>query len=268
MPICLLLIPLFPSVPWLLLVLVALGFGVGNAIVVWLLRRDISPTRFQWTARLASVLDWSGALGVIGVFSAELEAGSPFLLVLLLGMAGLRSGLRGLVIATAGATVAVVILVEAQVLVHGVLPADRALTILVSWGLLFGAAALLLGSLLRVGENWWREQETEYLPESAVSHEPQPMAMEPLVVQGDRRPVQATEPQSSPCRLTKREQQLLPLLAHLDLTYYDIGDQLSISPETIKTHVRRMGRKLGVSGRNAVIAVARERGWLGDENLP
>lgn len=154
-PICLLLIPLFPFIPWLLLVLVALGFGVGNAVVVWLLRGDISPTWFARTARLASVLDWLGVLGVIGAFSGELEAGSPSLLLLLLGLAGLRSGLRGLIIATVGAALTVVILVEVQVQVHGVLTADRALALLVSWGLLFGMAALLLGTLLRVGEKWW-----------------------------------------------------------------------------------------------------------------
>lgn len=265
-PICLLLIPLFPSIPWLLLVLIALGFGLGNAVVVWLLGRDISPTRFQWTARLASALDWSGVLGVIGAFSGELEAGSPSLLLLLLGMAGLRWGLRGLIIATTGATVAVVILVEVQVLIHGVLTADRALAILVSWGLLFGVAALLLGSLLRVGEKWWSGQETGYSSEGAVSHEPQPAAMEPLVEQVDQQPAKTTALQRPPCCLTKREQQLLPLLAQPDLTYQDIGDRLSISPDTIKTHVYHMAQKLGVRGRWAVVTVSRKRGLLGDED--
>ncbi len=177
-------------------------------------------------------------------------------------------GAPGLIIATVGAALAVAILVGVQVQVHGVLAADRALTILVSWGLLFGAAALILGSLLRMGEKRRSEQKTENSLESAVSHETQPMAPWPLVDQFERQPVEAVAPQPSSCCLTKREQQLLPLLAQPNLTYQDIGDQLSISPETIKTHVRRMGRKLGVSGRNAVVAVARERGWLGDENLP
>jgi DNA-binding CsgD family transcriptional regulator len=265
-PICLLLIPLFPSIPWLLLVLVALGFGFGNAVVVWLFRGDISPTRFQWTARLASALDWSGVLGMIGAFSGELEAGSPSLLLLLLGLAGLRSGLRGLIIATTGATVAVVILVEVQVRVHGVLAADRALTILVSWGLLFSVATLLLGSLLRVGEKWWSGQKTEHSSESVPSHEAQPAAMEPQVDQVDRQPMKITALQRPPCCLTKREQQLLPLLARPDLTYHDIGNQLSISPDTIKTHVYHIAQKLGVRGRWAVVTVSRERGLLGDED--
>ncbi len=212
------------------------------------------------------MLDWSGALGVIGAFSGELEAGSPSLLVLLLGMAGLRSGLRGLIIAMVGAALVVAILVGVQVQVHGVLAADRAMAILVSWGLLFGPVALVLGSFLWMGEKWWSGQETGYLPESAVSHEPQPMAIEPSVDQFEQQQVTAPELQRPPCCLTKREKQLLPLLAQPDLTYHDIGNQLSISPDTIKTHVYHIAQKLGVRGRWAVVSASRERGLLGDED--
>src|SRR5690606_23241327 len=65
--------------------------------------------------------------------------------------------------------------------------------------------------------------------------------------------------------LSKREWELLPLLVREDLTYEQIGEQLSISPYTVTTHVQRIGQKLGVSGRRAVVRAVRERGLLPDE---
>ncbi len=62
--------------------------------------------------------------------------------------------------------------------------------------------------------------------------------------------------------LSKREWELLSLLVRDDLTYEQIGEQLSISPYTVKTHVQRIGKKMGVRGRQAVVHTARERGLL------
>jgi DNA-binding CsgD family transcriptional regulator len=64
--------------------------------------------------------------------------------------------------------------------------------------------------------------------------------------------------------ITAREWELLPLLAREDLTYRQIAEELHLSPETIKTHVRHLGEKLGTSGRHKVVSAARQHGLLPD----
>jgi DNA-binding CsgD family transcriptional regulator len=64
--------------------------------------------------------------------------------------------------------------------------------------------------------------------------------------------------------ITEREWQVLQLIAHDDTTYRQIADQLHLSPETIKTHVRHLGEKLDTSGRHKVVAAARQHGLLPD----
>ena len=67
-------------------------------------------------------------------------------------------------------------------------------------------------------------------------------------------------------RLSPQELRLLPLLARKDLKYEQIAAILCISPETVKTHVRRLGSKLGVRGRWEVVAATRTYGLMpGDE---
>ena len=58
--------------------------------------------------------------------------------------------------------------------------------------------------------------------------------------------------------LTERELTLLPLLRS-HLTFPEIGQQLYISRHTVKTHVSRIYRKLGVSSRSAAIREATRR---------
>jgi LuxR family maltose regulon positive regulatory protein len=64
---------------------------------------------------------------------------------------------------------------------------------------------------------------------------------------------------SSP--LTARELEILNCLARR-LTNDEIGDELYISPITVKHHVANVSSKLAVSGRRAVVARARELGLL------
>ena len=61
--------------------------------------------------------------------------------------------------------------------------------------------------------------------------------------------------------LTDREAEVLRLLDS-DLTRREIGEQLFLAHNTVKTYVQRLFHKLGVSSRPAAIAAARERGWL------
>jgi LuxR family maltose regulon positive regulatory protein len=62
-------------------------------------------------------------------------------------------------------------------------------------------------------------------------------------------------------QLTERELKVLPLLRS-HLTFPEIGEQLHISRHTVKTHVSRIYRKLGVSSRSAAVREAVRRGLL------
>jgi LuxR family maltose regulon positive regulatory protein len=57
--------------------------------------------------------------------------------------------------------------------------------------------------------------------------------------------------------LSERELGVLRLLAS-DLTQREIGHELYLSLNTVKSHTRSIFRKLGVSGREQAVARARE----------
>lgn len=61
--------------------------------------------------------------------------------------------------------------------------------------------------------------------------------------------------------LTEKEREVLGHLAEL-LTTEEIAETMFISVNTVRTHVRNILRKLGVSRRNAAVRVARERDLL------
>ena len=61
--------------------------------------------------------------------------------------------------------------------------------------------------------------------------------------------------------ITTRELEILRLLT-AGLTNKDIGERLHLSPETIKTHLGNIYRKLGVEGRAHAVAVALRRRLL------
>jgi LuxR family maltose regulon positive regulatory protein len=61
--------------------------------------------------------------------------------------------------------------------------------------------------------------------------------------------------------LTAREQAVLELLP-TGLSSREIGDELGISRDTVKTHTRRLYQKLGVSSRRSAVARGRELGLL------
>lgn len=63
-----------------------------------------------------------------------------------------------------------------------------------------------------------------------------------------------------PERLTAREHHVLAALARR-FSYKEIGDQLYISPLTVKRHASSIYAKLGVSGRIEAVNAARELGW-------
>jgi DNA-binding NarL/FixJ family response regulator len=61
--------------------------------------------------------------------------------------------------------------------------------------------------------------------------------------------------------LTDRERQVLRLLAD-GCSYEEVGQQLFISPETVRTHVAKAQRKLGVRTRTQAVAAALRTGLI------
>lgn len=64
-----------------------------------------------------------------------------------------------------------------------------------------------------------------------------------------------------PVRLSKREIDILSLAAG-ELSRKEIGSHLCISEETVKTHLKNIYQKLGVSGKVSAIKIAQDRGYL------
>lgn len=244
-PMLLLLIPFFPSISWPFLILLALIIGVGNARLYWLLRHDSSLHRLRAVRWLAPSLDWMGGLSAIAVFSEEPGFGiAPILLLLVARTAVNSRRLSVLLAATIGALLVLGALLVAQVHWFEVLEADTAQGVLITRGALLAIVAMALAGWIKTDDRWhqWVETQRDSLH-----------VAERAELETYRR---------HDYGLSQREWELLPFLACDDLTYEQIGKQLSISAYTIKTHVQRIGKKLGVNGRQAVVRVARERGLL------
>ena len=62
-------------------------------------------------------------------------------------------------------------------------------------------------------------------------------------------------------QLSPREREIMHLMAE-GLTAQDIGEQISVSVETVRTHVRNVIRKLQARNRVHAIAIALERGEI------
>lgn len=244
-PVFLLLIPFFPAIPWPLLALLALGIGLGNTALHRLLHHGSSQHRLRAVRWLAPALDWTGGIGTIVAFSEEPAFGiAPILLLL---VARTAVGFRRLIVlaaATTGALLVLGALLAAQVHWFEVLEADTARGVLITRGTLLGVATLALAGWIKADERWRQWEETQ----------------RDAVRVAERAELETYRRQDF--GLSKREGELLPLLVREDLTYEQIGEHLSISPYTVKTHVQRIGQKLGVSGRRAVVRAVRERGLL------
>lgn len=76
-----------------------------------------------------------------------------------------------------------------------------------------------------------------------------------------RERAQAVEPSRPRPRLTQREQEVLALIAE-GCSAPQIGRRLYLSPATVKTHMKHLYKKLGVSDRAAATAVAMRDGLI------
>ena len=80
---------------------------------------------------------------------------------------------------------------------------------------------------------------------------------DPTVAQSARQPTSSGKP------LSGRESEVLGFLAE-GLSGAAIAEQLVLSPETVRTHVRNAMEKLGASTRSHAVALALESGAIGD----
>lgn len=82
------------------------------------------------------------------------------------------------------------------------------------------------------------------------------------VDQGERAEhVAFTESKGRPSLLSERETEILRLVAK-GLNFKEVGAILSISPNTVITHVKRIYQKLAVHSRGEAVYEANQMGWL------
>lgn len=234
-PITLLLIPLFPSVHVSTVLVFAVLVGLGNGWLTMCFAGPHDPGRRQSVHWTATGLDWSIAAGSMTLFGPELARLAPGLLLLLVLTTAIRYGHVGLLIAAILATVMVLsqsLLIE---LIQGIQAASSVRSERLGWTLLVLTTACVAGGLVRAIEHYERSDEEQWSRYGNVL---------PRFQFG----------------ITEREWQVLQLIAREDRTYRQIAGELHVSPETIKTHVRNLGDKLGASGRRRVVVAARQRG--------
>jgi LuxR family maltose regulon positive regulatory protein len=77
----------------------------------------------------------------------------------------------------------------------------------------------------------------------------------------DPRLVTRSKPATLPDDLTERQVRVLRLLRG-SLTLTEIATELSLSPNTVKTHTQAIYRKLGVSSREDAVICGLDRGIL------
>jgi two-component system, NarL family, nitrate/nitrite response regulator NarL len=86
-------------------------------------------------------------------------------------------------------------------------------------------------------------------------------AFAPEAQRGLAEEIQERERTGSRPALTEREQEVLQLIAE-GLSAPQIGKRIHLSPTTVKSHLRTLYEKLGVSDRAAAVAEAMRRGLL------
>ena len=231
-------IPLSLNDSPLLSVLLALGLTAGNLGITRLMQRAPDPPQLRAIQRFATFLEWAVVLSIMCLHSDETTGLPQAILLVLMVITGARYRLQGLWRATIAAVVIVAGLVLVQSLVFKLLTTSAAIQVFVAWACLMWLMALIIRGVLQASGEWVRWREGRWDHERAG-------------LQGLR------------YRLSPQERKVLPFLVHEGLTYEEIGKRLCISGETVKTHTRRIGAKLGVSGsRAAVVAAAQTLGLL------
>lgn len=234
-------LPLFKPALWPLWVFHLLVLGVGNGWLTRLLRRSPEIDHLRVARSVATGLEWFTAIGALLLTSPDAATAAPIAMVVLLPVVAFRYGMRALIIAGTVTGVAVALLVSAQLRLLHILQIMTAWQVIEKWEATTIAMALIMYALLEARDACSHWQELQW--------------------QGERRGFRRFE-----SGLSRREWEVLLLLADESLTIERIAGRFHRSPSTIKTHIARIGDKLGANGRREIVAVGRERGILPRES--
>jgi len=243
---CLCSLPLWSTTDRLLVAGTCLVLGLGNWKLLTLLRRQPEIEHLNSCQRLATITDWVSGLAMIAALDplTPLSFLGPLIaLVLITQLRFGRNGLRLAVICSASIIAARTALDVTARENPVMLPAERLAIALVTLAGLYYLFDLL--DTLRV----------EVAPTSASE---------------DTQAILEPETSTTFMKLTRRHRELLPLLARDDLTYRDIARELNISPETVRSHVKRLIEALDLDrgGRLAIVRFAETHGLLDDPGPP
>lgn len=251
---CFLALLLVPPPLTLLGILVTAGLAIGNLVMMACLQRAYRPHCYLIISGISSALEWLAALGMILSWSTMAFTPLPAALIILLVIDGVRYGFAGVVGAWIAAALGVGGVTVLQITTWQVLHPTVGIALLVRWETLIAVAAVAIGMLLWEGQRWLRQEASQW-EEARVTI--RRLQEEKRCWEAERFALRCLQ-----TGLSYRESELLALLAREDLTYERIAAVLSVSPETVRTHVHRLGRKLGTSGRGPIVAAALERGLL------
>jgi DNA-binding NarL/FixJ family response regulator len=261
---CPLLIPCFPGISPAGALLLGFLIALGASAETWLRRRRPTPARLRAASALATAIEWQAGLGVIALAAYDRGSAAPGLLLILLILTAARYGVRGVAGGTVGAALAIAALVLVQAGPLGVLAPAEARDALRNWGWLIGGLALTLALLLGPDEVWPRPGRHLASAETLPAPTPLPPAPSSApAVPAPRRSV----------RLSEREVAVLALLLRREdgrrLPRKELARRLSITEDTVKTHMRSLARKLGAedASRDAIVRAAQRHG-LADSASP
>ena len=131
---------------------------------------------------------------------------------------------------------------------------------------LFLSASLASDTVYRAVAAGARGYISKHSPASAICDAVAAVACGEMVLASESQKAIAKEIRlratAEPCPLSERELEVLGLIAD-GRSVGEIATLLYLSPSTVKTHVKRTYRKLGVSGRGAAVAEAMRRGLFG-----
>jgi DNA-binding NarL/FixJ family response regulator len=86
-------------------------------------------------------------------------------------------------------------------------------------------------------------------------------ALRSLLQLDEETPGQTDEDDGTPFKLSKRQKQLIVMMEQ-GLSNRDIAERLSISEHTVKVHLWRMFKRMGVKSRTQAVHQAKASGWL------
>lgn len=109
-------------------------------------------------------------------------------------------------------------------------------------------------------QNWWSGNASEPVPAERPFAVADPTAVETVIL-GHSRAGDGVEPLPRVEGLTEREREILAYVPSM-LSAAEIGEELYISVNTVKAHLRSIYRKLGVSRRREAVIQARRHGLL------